>query len=265
MSDPILANYHTHTARCQHAQGAEEEYIQAALQAGYRILGFSDHTPWNFGSGYDSYCRMRLYELPDYIQTLQALREKYAGRIRILIGLEAEYFPGHMDWLRQQAAHWQLDYLVFGNHFRRSEECGDYDGDACTPTMLNDYVDDAIRGMETGLFACLAHPDLCLNHYPRFDAEAEHAMRRLCEAAVRLDIPLEYNLLGEARRAAPRPDLGYTTPDFWRIAADYPVRVIVGSDAHSPAGIAPAAHVRKVQEMLRAMGIRVLDTLPGLA
>ena len=106
MSDPILANYHTHTARCQHAQGAEEEYIQAALQAGYRILGFSDHTPWDFDSGYDSYCRMRLYELPDYIQTLQALREKYAGRIRILIGLEAEYFPGHMDWLRQQAAHW---------------------------------------------------------------------------------------------------------------------------------------------------------------
>lgn len=28
MPEQLLANYHTHTARCHHATGTEEEYIQ---------------------------------------------------------------------------------------------------------------------------------------------------------------------------------------------------------------------------------------------
>ena len=39
----IKANYHTHTARCGHAIGTDEEYVQAAIQAGLKTLGFSDH------------------------------------------------------------------------------------------------------------------------------------------------------------------------------------------------------------------------------
>ncbi len=38
-------NYHTHTSRCGHAGGSDEEYVQAAIKAGYQILGFSDHAP----------------------------------------------------------------------------------------------------------------------------------------------------------------------------------------------------------------------------
>lgn len=264
MTEPILANYHTHTARCQHAFGPEEAYVQTAIRCGYQVLGFSDHTPWNFEDGYDSYCRMRLFELPDYIRTVRALRDKYADRIRIYIGLEAEYFPGHMDWLQAQKEKWQLDYLIFGNHFHKSEALGQYHGDAHLPEQLERYTEDAIAGMETGLFTYLAHPDLALNHYPRFDAAAERCMRRICETAARLHIPLEYNLLGETRRAKPRPDLGYTTPQFWRIAAEYPIQAIVGCDAHEVKALDAVPRLLAVKDQLREAGIQVLDTLPGL-
>ena len=33
----MLANYHTHTKRCQHAGGEDREYVEAAIQAGDRI------------------------------------------------------------------------------------------------------------------------------------------------------------------------------------------------------------------------------------
>ena len=36
-------NYHTHTKRCGHATGEDEDYVIAALNKGYKILGFSDH------------------------------------------------------------------------------------------------------------------------------------------------------------------------------------------------------------------------------
>ena len=46
----MLTNYHTHTTRCGHAEGTEEEYILTALRCGFKVLGFSDHTPWAYAT-----------------------------------------------------------------------------------------------------------------------------------------------------------------------------------------------------------------------
>ena len=42
----IKYNYHTHTKRCGHAIGNDEDYVINAIKAGYKILGFSDHAPY---------------------------------------------------------------------------------------------------------------------------------------------------------------------------------------------------------------------------
>ena len=42
----MFANYHTHTARCRHAAGADREYVRSAIDSGVKILGFSDHAPF---------------------------------------------------------------------------------------------------------------------------------------------------------------------------------------------------------------------------
>ena len=39
----IKQNYHTHTSRCGHALGTDEEYVLEALGFGLTELGFSDH------------------------------------------------------------------------------------------------------------------------------------------------------------------------------------------------------------------------------
>ena len=50
----MIANYHTHTWRCRHADGTEREYVERAIEGGLKILGFSDHSPYPFPDGYDS-------------------------------------------------------------------------------------------------------------------------------------------------------------------------------------------------------------------
>ena len=50
----MIANYHTHTWRCRHADGTEREYVERAIEGGLKILGFSDHSPYPFPEGYDS-------------------------------------------------------------------------------------------------------------------------------------------------------------------------------------------------------------------
>ena len=36
----MTANYHTHTWRCKHAVGTEQEYIENAIAHGLKILDF---------------------------------------------------------------------------------------------------------------------------------------------------------------------------------------------------------------------------------
>ena len=38
----MIANYHTHTYRCHHADGTEREYVERAIENGLKIFGFSE-------------------------------------------------------------------------------------------------------------------------------------------------------------------------------------------------------------------------------
>ena len=265
MPEPQFANYHTHTTRCHHAEGTEEEYIQTALRCGYRVLGFSDHTPWRYASpDFVSHIRMLPEELEGYVRTLSALREKYADRLHLHIGLEAEYFPAYLPWLTEEKERLGIEYLIFGCHYDTTDETGIYFGRPRTGLDLRRYAEQAVAGMETGLYACLAHPDLCLNRWTAFDHDAEAACREICEAAARQNIPLEYNLAGLTCQNRGDGTLGYTTDFFWQIAAEYPVRAIIGCDAHTPGELAVTGLFQRKREFLTGMGLTVLDTLPGL-
>ncbi len=79
-------NYHTHTARCMHANGKDEEYVLAAIEAGYEELGFSDHTPWKYDSDFVAHMRMRLDQFDEYYNSIKKLQEKYKNDIKNLIG-----------------------------------------------------------------------------------------------------------------------------------------------------------------------------------
>ena len=81
----VSANYHTHTFRCNHASGADRDYVENAVRAGFELLGFSDHAPMPFPDGHESPFRMKLAETAGYFESVARLREEYAGQIRILL------------------------------------------------------------------------------------------------------------------------------------------------------------------------------------
>ena len=224
----MLTNYHTHTTRCGHAEGAEEEYILTALRCGYKVLGFSDHTPWAYATpGFVSRIRMLPFQLDDYVLTLRRLREKYADKLHIRIGLEAEYFPAYLGWLREETERLDIEYLILGCHYDTTDEqdarASRFGGSTSTAHGRR-YAEQVVEALETGLYRYLAHPDLFLNRVTAFDADAEKACRDICAAAARLDIPLEYNMAGLTLQDRPDGSLGYTRDEFWRIAAEYPSR-----------------------------------------
>ena len=127
--------------------------------------------------------------------------------------------------------------------------------------MLDLYAESAIRGMETGLYAYLAHPDLFMRSYGRFDGHCARISREICRRASRLHMPLEYNVsmiaYNEAHGVA-----GVPHPDSWRIAADEGCTAIVGIDAHDHRVLESGLYYDRAVRELAALGIPVIDTIP---
>ena len=257
----MKANYHTHTSRCGHASGTDEEYVLAAVAQGFGELGFSDHVPWPYKSGFTNPgVRMHVSRLDEYLASVRALKARYAERIRILAGFECEYFPAYMGWLAEMKEEKRLDYLILGNHHDQTDETGMYFGLSKEPSHLTAYVNSTLKGIESGLFAYLAHPDLFMRRYPRFDDNCRAAARDLAQACRAADLPMEYNLHDRytGQRKSPQ---GYPNEEFFDIALSEGVRVIVGIDAHEPQEIADPAQWDRACAELAAKGVSRMERL----
>ena len=121
----MISNFHTHTKRCRHAGGEDEEYVKYAIERGLSVLGFSDHSPYFYDGGYISPAKMLPSEAEGYFESLLHLREKYKGTIEIKIGFETEYYPLYFDRLISEYKKYPLDYIILGQHFIGNEGTSD--------------------------------------------------------------------------------------------------------------------------------------------
>ena len=114
-------NLHTHTFRCRHAQGSDREYVEAAIKAGMKVLGFTDHCPQFFPTDYYSTFRMFPEDAADYAESVRALAKEYRDDIQILLGFETEYYPEIFGELLRLVRQLGCDYLIMGQHFIENE------------------------------------------------------------------------------------------------------------------------------------------------
>lgn len=225
----MIANYHTHTWRCGHAEGSELDYVQQAVKAGLKTLGFSDHTPYDFfdAGPRNRPIRMKPEELPEYAATIYNLAKEYQDQIQIFTGVEAEYYPKYFPRMLEMLKENRVQYMILGQHFLGNEIEEPYCGRPCQDRkVLERYVAQTVEALDTGLFLYFAHPDLI--HFVGSSSVYEREMRKLCKAAKKTETPLEINLLGI------RDNRHYPNERFWQIAAEEGNTVILGCDAHDP-------------------------------
>ena len=244
----ISANYHTHTVRCNHAAGSEREYVQQAIAAGLKVLGFADHSPYIFQGDYYSSFRMRPQELSSYVSVLQALKKEYEGEIEIHIGLEAEYYPDVFEDYKELIRDSGVEYLILGQHYAGKEPSKRYSGRADDDEeRLHLYVDSVLEGARSGFYSYIAHPDILnfTGDYRLFISE----MDRLVEGIVKEDLPLEMNILGL------REGRHYPREDFLALVSKHGGKMIVGCDAHRPQDVYDEPTVKRALELLEKYGI----------
>ena len=259
----MIANYHTHTPRCRPARGSEREYIEKAIELGFKELGFADHSPMPLPDGLSrdnricvTEMRMGLEETEGYVSTLLALRKEYERDIKIHIGFETEYFSTCFDNFIRFISDYPIDYLILGQHFGEVEASPFiyYGAQTSSEERLADYVDHVIKGIESDKITYVAHPDL-----PAYRGDIsvyERQMSRLIRSANEHKVPLELNLYGllELRHY---PDFA-----FWQIASDIGCDVVIGSDAHSPDMLLKPTALKYAKKLVESSpGLNLLETI----
>lgn len=233
---------HTHHDRCGHADGVIEDYIRAAIDAGMTVIGISDHSPY-FAHEDDHpnpKIAMARSEFPRYVGEVLRLKDKYKERIEVLLGVESDFFPEHIDLYRTEYERYPFDYIIGSVHQTRGISIFNRNRwknlDKPLHTDEKKHYYELIRqSAHTGLFQVLGHIDAMKGYYPAFSEipGAEREVDEALKAVADNDIAIEINTSGKTK------DVGgwYPSDAILERALRFGVDVTFGSDAHVPSRV----------------------------
>lgn len=239
----IMRDLHIHTNFCDGAC-EPEEYVESAIEKGLSCIGFSVHSYVPF----DLDCCIQKERIPEYKSVIGELQKKYADKIRILCGVEQDYYsPETTDG---------YDYVIGSCHYYRTPGgeylpldlsteiletiCQDYfSGDYLA--LCEDYYRieaDIPRKMKTDI---IGHFDLITKFnekHPAIDTSNKRYIESYTQAIKTLipyGIPFEINTGAMTRKYRSVP---YPSEEILKTIVSLGGKLILSSDAHRPEHIA---------------------------
>ena len=234
----LRSNAHTHTLYCD-GKNAPEEMVQAALERNFVSLGFTIHgwTPYELTP-------VTMEKEAAYRAELARLREKYRGRIEILIGAERDalyerdfsqyaYLIDSTHWFIENGAYICVDH---SEEVMRAAVREHFGGDYYAYCRAYFRREAEVCARSDAAF--IGHIDLVSkfnegNRYfdeadPRYLGPALEAV----DCAVRRGLPIEMNTgaMGRGYRSAPYPN-----QSLLRRIHELGGEILINGDSHSAA------------------------------
>ncbi len=204
----LIADYHTHTAY-SHGKGSIEANALAAIAKGLNCVAITDHGPGHkfYGVRRAKFAKMR--------EETDALNAKYAGKIKILLGLELNLLSleGYTDY-PEDSAH-LFDFFLMGYHRGVIPKSG------LLSFTIKKRAPSAIARNTRALCLALARFPIKIVSHPGEYIPLDISM--LAKASVKTGAALEIN--------ASHPSI---TADQIRLARAEGARFVLSSDAHTP-------------------------------
>jgi len=218
---------HNHTTRCNHATGTVDEYVQRAIELGIDIYGFSEHAPMDFDPEY----RLAFEEMHAYKDDVLKAKETYKNEIKILMGYEVDWLPGHMS---DKVLTADVDYLIGSVHFI---DKWSFDNPEFISEWKNKDIDEiwkayfeATEAMaKSGKLDIVGHLDLIkvFKYLPKQDTRilAKNAL----QAIKKSNMVLELNAAGLRKPIAEI----YPSKSLLEVAYELDIPITFSSDAHA--------------------------------
>ena len=228
----MLADYHIHTKRCKHARGEMREYVEQALAMRIPEIAFTDHIP--LPDNFDLAHRMAMSELEGYLSEIEALQKEYP-QIRILSGIEADYYEGFEEFLQRILSQFPFDLIIMSVHFIKGWGENNWVFSYHFPDrplhdIYSDYLRTLGKGVDTGLFHVLGHLDLIKSPDSSILEHNLEEIQSLLERIKKQNMAIEINTSGLRKEVAET----YPTLKLIPLIRDFNIPLTMGSDAHQP-------------------------------
>jgi histidinol-phosphatase (PHP family) len=228
-SGALFYDSHMHTPLCKHAWGEPEEYCAQALKSGLKGIIFTCHCP--MPDGYWPSVRMSDSEFDTYVAVVQRAANAYKGNLDVSLGLESEHFPGYEKWIENLHKRAPFDYILGAVHWQAKEYLNKFE----TGTIENfrrTYFDQLAASAETGLYDCLAHPDLVKNYHPDSWCFAiiKNSVIAALDRIAKTGVAMELNTSG-LNKSYSEMNPGN---EMLKMMAERKIPIVLGSDAHKP-------------------------------
>jgi histidinol-phosphatase (PHP family) len=246
----INFDYHMHTNLSDGAN-THEEMILSAIDKGFNEIGFSDHFcikfPVKWAVNTEGIARLEA--------KVGEMKQKFGNRIKILFGLEVDYFPEFENEIRKALQRSNFDYVIGSIHFL---DDWNYDTDKSRyAEFRNDYLYEWYFGelqnaVKSGLFDYMAHPDLIKKHRIWPNTSKTRLFRETAKVFADFGVAYEVNTSGKDR---PCKEF-FPGMDFLNELFQSGVPVTMGSDSHQADQI--GRYFDEAKELLRKTGYQSL-------
>lgn len=248
-------DYHTHHDRCGHAIGLIEDYILSAIKNNLHYIGIADHSPHFYHENDHPFVdkTMAKSQFPLYIDEILQLQEKYKEEIHVLVGVEGDFLPEHLDCYKKEFKKYPLDYIIGSVHQVNgisvfSEERWQHLTEEEINQTITKYYQLIEASAECGLYQIIGHMDVMKRTFPDFSAIHLSQLDKTLQTIAKNDISIEINTSG-----AQYDGVGwYPSLEILERANFYQIIPTFGSDAHSPDRVGDS--FEQVQKQLKEIG-----------
>lgn len=224
---PLFYDSHMHTPLCKHAVGEPEAYADQGLAMRLQGIIFTCHSP--MPRGFWPQVRMGMEEFDTYVGLVNRATEAFRGQLDVKLGMESDFFPGYEDWIAELHQKADFHYCLGSVHWQGKDYHERYGTDDVME-FRRTYFRLLAESAETGLFDCLAHPDLVKSYWPqRWEFEPmQEVIAEALDRIAKTGVAMELNTSG-VHKSYQEMNPG---PQMLKLMRERGIPVVIGSDSH---------------------------------
>lgn len=171
----MISDMHVHTRWSSDAKTPVEEQIERAIALGMKQICITDHQDYDAPAFPPDYFTFLLDDKGDdetikaYLSDLTRVKEQYADRIEVLLGIELGIQPHIVDKLNQVAETFPFDYIIGSTHtFQKmdAEDARHYEGVSIEAAVRQYFEDELVNVKGFHGFDAAGHMDFVLRYGP---------------------------------------------------------------------------------------------------
>lgn len=252
----FMADYHVHTSFSPDSQAPPRSCVERAISLDLDEIAITDHMDFKYRS-LEQYTDL---DLGEYGEHIAALKQEFAGAIKVLFGLELGVHPEMAHRVAPLLAGHPFDFIILSTHDIKGQGTfGRYFENRTKQDTYDEYFREMLGVINARPpYSVYGHMDVIERYGPYKDVFVhyeDHAdiIDAIMTALISQGKGLEVNTSGY------RYGLGHTNPkpQILRRYKELGGEILtLGSDAHNPLDI--ATEFPKVLDMLKSLGFKYI-------